>query len=304
MENLLDRAAGMAKDLGGDQSPEERIDMAVLSIQSAVAYGHVGNAVAIPALQTLGHEAWRVDTVAFSNHPGHGRFTGEVRSAGDVAEILRGIEALGVLTTCDAVLSGYLGEPGTAAAVADAVTATRRANPNMVYALDPVIGDDGRVFTRDGVLEAITDRLLPLANIVLPNPSELGWLAGTKIAGLPMALDTARRLLDRGPGVVVITGVEEAEEIAAYAVTRDAVWRSAAARRDRRFNGTGDLFAALFTGWFIRSRDPAHALAATVAGLHLVTGETERRGTEELAVIPVLADLTRTGEVEPAVKIA
>jgi pyridoxine kinase len=277
--------------------------MAVLSIQSAVAYGHVGNAVAIPALQALGHEAWRVDTVAFSNHPGHGRLTGDVRPAAEVADILRGIEALGVLATCDAVLSGYLGEPGTAGAVAEAVAAARRANPDMVYILDPVIGDDGRVFTRDGVREAIAGQLLPLADIVLPNPSELGWLAGTKIDGLKTAHDAARRLLDRGPSVVVITGIEEGAEMAAYAVTRDSVWRSAARRRDRRFNGTGDLFAALFTGWFIRSRDPARAVAATVAGLDLVTGETERRGTEELALIPVLAGLTRVGEIEPARKI-
>lgn len=278
--------------------------MAILSIQSAVAYGHVGNAVAIPALQALGHEAWRVDTVTFSNHPGHGGFTGDIRPADEVADILQGIEALGVLATCDAVLSGYLGTPGTAEAVAAAVGATRRANPGMVYALDPVIGDDGRVFVRDGVLEAIRDQLLPLADIVLPNPSELGWLVGTTIRDLPDTLDAARRLLDAGPAIVVVTGVVEAEEVAAYAVTADTVWRSAAPRRARRFNGTGDLFAALFTGWFTRSGDPAHALAATVAGLDLVTGETERANSEELAIIPVLGALARTGEIENAVKIA
>ena len=278
--------------------------MAILSIQSAVAYGHVGNAVAIPALQALGHEAWRVDTVAFSNHPGHGRFTGELRPAGEVAKILQGIEALGVLGTCEAVLSGYLGEPETAAAVAATVTATRRANPSMAYFLDPVIGDDGRVFVRDGVLEAIRDQLLPLADIVLPNPSELGWLSGMAIDGLPSALDAARAVLGRGPRVVVITGMAEAEEMAAYAVTENAVWRSAAPRRARRFNGTGDLFTGLFTGWFTRSGDTARALAATVAGLDLVTGETERVGSEELAIIPVLAALAGTGEIEPAEKIA
>lgn len=278
--------------------------MSILSIQSAVAYGHVGNAVAVPALQALGYEAWRVDTVAFSNHPGHGKFTGDVRPAAEVTDILRGIESLGVLRTCDAVLSGYLGEPDTAAAVASTVNAARRANPDMIYVLDPVIGDDGRVFVRDGVLEAIGDNLLPLANVILPNVSELGWLSGMAIQDLPSTFQAARRLLDKGPRVVVITGVEEADEMAAYAVTTDATWRSAAPRRARKFNGTGDLFAALFTGWSMRSCDPAHALAATVAGLDLVTGETERLDTRELAIVPVLARLAGTGKIEPATQIS
>jgi pyridoxine kinase len=278
--------------------------MAILSIQSAVAYGHVGNAVAIPALQALGHDAWRVDTVGFSNHPGHGRFTGETRSAAEVATILDGIEALGVLDQCDAVLSGYLGEPGTAAAVAKMVTATRRANPKMFYALDPVIGDDGRVFVRDGVLDAIRDELLPLADIILPNKSELGWLSGMEIRGVPEILTAARKLLERGPRIVVVTGIEEQDMIAVYAVSSDGVWRAAAPRRARRFNGTGDLFAALFTGWYTTSKDPALALAATVYGLDLVTGETERAGTDELAIIPVLPALGRAGAIEPSEKIA
>ena len=277
--------------------------MGILSIQSAVAHGHVGNAVAVPALQVLGHEVWRVDTVAFSNHPGHGRFTGGVRPAEEIAALIDGIDALGVMGDCEAVLSRYLGEAGTADAVAKAVRAARRARPGARYVLDPVIGDDGRVFVREGVLEAIRDTLLPLADIVLPNPSELGWLSGVALEQKSNILDIARSFLERGPSIVVVTGVEEADEIAAYAVTRDAVWRAAARRRDRRFNGTGDLFAALFAGWITRSNDPGHALAAAVAALDLVTGETERRGTKELALIPVLADLARTGDQASATRI-
>ncbi len=277
--------------------------MAILSIQSAVAHGYVGNAVAVPALQALGHEVWRVDTVAFSNHPGHGRFTGGVQPASEIASLIDGIDALGVMGECQAVLSGYLGEAATADAVAKAVQTARRARPDARYVLDPVIGDDGRVFVRGGVLEAIRDTLLPMADIVLPNPSELGWLTGTTIHELQDMLDAARRLLDHGPNLVVVTGVEEAGEMATYAVTRGVVWRAAATRRGRRFNGTGDLFAAVFTGWITRSNAPDQALAAAVAALDLVTGETERRGTLELALVPVLADLARTGEHASATRI-
>ena len=278
--------------------------MAILSIQSAVAYGYVGNAVAVPALQALGEEVWRVDTVGFSNHPGHGQLSGDSRPANEISDILGGIEALGVMPDCAAVLSGYLGEAATAPVVAKAVAAVRRANPEALYILDPVIGDDGRVFVREGVLEAIRDQLLPLSDVVLPNLSELGWLVGGRIDALSDALAGARTLLERGSRVVVITGVEEKAEIATYGVSADGVWRAAALRRDRRFNGTGDLFAALFTGWFLRSGDLASALSATVAGLDLITGETERRGTKELAIIPVLPRLATTGDQRPATKIS
>jgi pyridoxine kinase len=277
--------------------------MAILSIQSAVAYGHVGNAVAVPALQTLGHEVWRVDTVAFSNHPGHGRFAGEVRSAAEIGAILSGLETLGVFGECEAVLSGYLGEPGTATPVAETVQAVRRANPRSLYVLDPVIGDDGRVFVRDGVPEAIRDQLMPRADIVLPNLSELAWLTGLPTDDFAQRLTAARAILARGPSLVVITGVAEADEMASYAISGESVWRAAAIRRESRFNGTGDLFAALFAGWFLRSRDPARALAVSVAGLDLITGETERRSVPELALIPVLEKLARTGECEPAPRI-
>jgi pyridoxine kinase len=294
----------LAKDRRRTNFSETTSRMPILSIQSAVAHGHVGNAVAVPALQALGHEVWRVDTVAFSNHPGRGPFAGDVRPAGEIADILRGIEALGVMPECDAILSGYLGEPETGTAIAAHIGASKHANSDMLYVLDPVIGDDGRVFVRDGVLEVIRDRLLPLSDIVLPNPSELSWLTGAEIHDLPATLGAAQALLSLGPRIVVVTGVEEGQEIASYAVTGSGVWRSAAKRRERRFNGTGDLFAALFTGWYTRSSDPADALAATVDGLDLVTGETERRGSEELAIIPALPKLARAGTTKQAEKIA
>jgi pyridoxine kinase len=251
--------------------------MAVLSIQSAVAYGHVGNAVAVPALQMLGHEVWRVDTVAFSNHPGHGQFAGAVRSAQDVATVLQGIKALGVLAECDAVLSGYLGEAETSGPIADMADAVRQARPDGLYVLDPVIGDDGRIFVRDGVLETIRDRLVPRADIVLPNPSELGWLTGGAVEGREGLINAARALLSQGPKLVIVTGIGETDEMASYAIAANAVWRASAPRRERRFNGTGDLFAALFTGWFLRSNDPARALAADLTSSPEKRNDVERR---------------------------
>ena len=52
--------------------------MNILSIQSWVAYGHVGNASAVFPLQRLGAEVWAINTVQFSNHTGYGAWRGQV----------------------------------------------------------------------------------------------------------------------------------------------------------------------------------------------------------------------------------
>ncbi len=117
--------------------------MNVLSISSHVAYGHVGNSAAAFALQRLGIEVWPVHTVGYSNHPGYGRHRGAVASAAEIAGIVAGLDDIGVLAGCDAVLSGYLGRAETGAAVRDAVTLAKRRNPHAVYPCDPMMGDSG-----------------------------------------------------------------------------------------------------------------------------------------------------------------
>src|SRR5438045_9361298 len=101
----------------------------VLSLQSRVAYGHVGNAASVFPLQRLGVEAWALDTVAFSNHTGHGRWRGSIVPAGTIAELFAGVAALGVLPQIDAVLSGYLGDAATGPVLRDMVEEVRAAKP-------------------------------------------------------------------------------------------------------------------------------------------------------------------------------
>ena len=103
--------------------------MNILSIQSHVAYGHVGNAAATFPLQRIGVEVWPVHTVQFSNHTGYGEWRGPLLSAADIADVITGIEERGVMGRCDAVLSGYQGGEDVGAVILDAVAKVRRHNP-------------------------------------------------------------------------------------------------------------------------------------------------------------------------------
>jgi pyridoxine kinase len=262
--------------------------MPILSIQSSVVYGHVGNSAAALPLMRLGHEVWRLDTVAFSNHPGHGGFSGRVVPPAEIAELLRGLKALDVLKDCRAVISGYLGEAGTASVAAEAVASVKAANAKAIYLLDPVIGDGGRVFVRPGVPEAIVERLLPLADICTPNVFELEHLTGMPVTDLASAKAAAQALRQRGPKAVVVTGLAEDGRISTLAVDAGGAWRVTAPRIDRPLNGTGDLISALLLGHYLTTGSLPEALGLAASGMAEAIAATVAAGRRELALVAAL----------------
>ena len=262
--------------------------MPILAVSSQVSVGHVGNAAAVPAFERLGHEVWRIDTVAFSNHPGHHQFTGRVRPDHEIAELLRGVGEHTGWAGLNGIYSGYLGEANTGRVLATALDAVRRAAPDAVYACDPVIGDHGRVFVREGVENAIRDELVPRAQIITPNAFELSRLSGHRVETVGDAHAAAVTLLEWGPGVVVGTGIPDGGHLAVVLVTPDLNLIARSPWRDRPFFGTGDLFTALFLAHYLPARDPAAALTKAVAGREVATAATEMAGTKDLALIASL----------------
>jgi pyridoxine kinase len=262
--------------------------VAILSIQSAVAYGHVGNSVAVFPLQRLGYEVWPVDTVQFSNHTGYGAWRGRARSAGDVAEVIRGVGERGGFAQCEAVLSGYLGEVALGDAVLEAAAAAKAANRAALYCCDPVIGDDhSGVFVRAGIAEFFRERALAAADIVTPNRFELALLAQTEVASVADALAAAAKLRARGPKLVLVTSLPGTggDEIAMLAAEAGGAWQVTTPRLAILANGAGDLTAALFLGYYLRSRDAAAALEATAAAVFAVIDATAKSGEKELQIV-------------------
>ncbi|MBO0828114.1 MAG: pyridoxal kinase PdxY, partial [Streptosporangiales bacterium] len=234
--------------------------MHVLSIQSSVAYGHVGNSSATFPLQRLGVEVSPVLTVHFSNHTGYGQWRGPVFDPADVADVVTGIEERGVLGTVDAVLSGYLGDVAIGKVVLDALERVRAVNPDAVYCCDPVMGDVGRgMFVRPGIPEFMRDAAVPVADLVTPNQFELEYLVGRPVATLEDALAAVAALRDRGPRVVLVTGLVPAsgaeDVIELLAVDEQAAYLVGTPLLDLSVNGAGDMTAALFLAHWHRTGD-------------------------------------------------
>jgi pyridoxine kinase len=281
---------------------------AILSIQSQVAYGHVGNSVAVLPLQRLGFDVFPLNTVQLAHHPGYGAWRGHKLRPEQLDEILGGLEARGVLVRCAAVLSGYLGDPGMADVVARAVAAVRTARPGAPYLCDPVIGDDAPgVFVSAGVPEAIGQRLAPLADIVLPNRFELAHLTGRRVESLADALAAAAELRARGPRLVLVTGLglpDRADELAVLADTAEEAWLVATPRLPLAVGGgTGDAFSALFLGHYLAAGELRAGLERAVAAMFALVERTAAAGAEELELVAAQDELVDPESRFPALRL-
>src|SRR5215213_531329 len=185
--------------------------MNILSIQSHVAYGHVGNSSAVFPMQRLGVDVWPIHTVQFSNHTGYGAWKGRVFDGPMIEELVEGIAERGVLPRCDGVLSGYMGSADIGNAVLSTVAKVRAANPRALYCCDPVIGDVGRgVFVRAGIPEFMREQAVPADNIT-PNQFELDFLAGSTTESLAQVKEAVRVVQGVGPRVVLVTSLHTRE---------------------------------------------------------------------------------------------
>ena len=264
--------------------------MTVISIQSQVAFGHVGNSAAVFPMQMHGIDVIAVPTTLLSNRPGYPTIRGRVLDAQLVADLLLGVEERGALDTAKMILSGYLGSPGIAAVVADFVARAKASHPHLVYCCDPVLGDRDRgLFVHADIPPLLRDRLCPLADIVTPNHFEFEWLCGAKAATSDQMIEAAQALLARGPSTVVVTSAEldgmPAGEIETLAVERSKAWRVRTPKLPISPNGTGDLFAALFASARVLGSDTPDALAHAASALFAVLERTAISGTEEMRIV-------------------
>ncbi|MGF1454166.1 MAG: pyridoxal kinase [Alphaproteobacteria bacterium] len=252
----------------------------VLSIQSQVVFGHVGNSAAQFALQCLGLEVWGVPTVLYSNHPGHGGFAGAPVPATTLDTLITGLAERDLLRGCRAVLSGYLGAADHVDAVARAVGRARSASPQALFCCDPVMGDTPKgTYVRPGIPEGLAAHLVPLADILTPNAFELGLLTGAPITDPATALQAARTL---PCPVTVVTSVPvpaQPGRLGCLAATAERAWLCSVERLEQVPPGTGDLFAALFLGHVLRAEPLPIALGRAAGQVDAVLRFRPGNGT-------------------------
>lgn len=262
----------------------------ILSIQSHVAHGYVGNRAAVFPLQRMGFEVIAINTVQFSNHTGYGHWTGEVFSPAHVASILDGLEQRGVLENIDALLTGYLGDP----AVGDVILSTLpKLKKDALWLCDPVMGDVGRgMFVRTGVPDFFKDRALPAARIITPNQFELEYLSGITINTMDDVKSACAKIHAAGPDIILVTSLitdetrdDEIQMLASHKNGENHLVSTKRLPLDPAPNGAGDFTSAMFLANILNGHTLDQSLNRTAQSVFALFEETMKAGTRELAMI-------------------
>jgi pyridoxine kinase len=263
--------------------------MNILSIQSHVVYGHVGHQASTFPLQRLGHEVWSLPTVLYSNHLAKASFTGRKLQPQVIEELIDGLRKLDLLGRLDAVLTGYLGDAPTVPVAIAALEAARATKPEVVFACDPVMGDDGALYVSKALAAAIERELVPRADILFPNIFELEHLSGLPVTGLKDVRPAMEALRKKTPrALIVATGIPDethGDLITALALDESGLWQAKAKRHDMGASGNGDCFAALFLGRYLGHRDIPTALGNAVEGMSIIAALTAATHADELRIV-------------------
>ncbi|WBL82109.1 pyridoxal kinase [Bradyrhizobium xenonodulans] len=263
--------------------------MLVISIQSQVVHGHVGNSAAAYAMQAEGVNVAAVPTTLLSNHPRYPSLRGRVLETELVADLLKGVEERDLVDEAAVLVTGYLGSPGNAAVIADFVERALTRNSKLVYLCDPVIGDDGRVYVADGILDVVRHRLLPAANLATPNQFELELLSGVPIADT-QGLRAACAAL-AGQGDVVATGCALTDtadgQVETILCADGQLSRFATPRLPIRPYGTGDLLTGLIAAHLAKGKAMEAAVRLAVETIFAVLVRTQEAATAEMRLVPL-----------------
>ena len=276
-------------DNAAQTKPRKEEKLAILSIQSNVITGYVGNAVARLPLQRLGFEVWALDTVILSNHPAHCPPTGQTSTPEQILDLFNGIRSLGLLNKCVAVLGGYLGNAENGAALVHAVCKTREENKRALFICDPVMGDNGRIYVDGDIVSFYSNRAMSMADIILPNAFEASLLTGISVTDVSTALQAIQKLKNRGPAIIIVTGVKapDTSKLATLISFKDEVWQTLTPTVEIQSHGAGDLLSALFTGNYIQSGNPLMSVSSAIAGVYAALKNAKKTDTDTLSLTSV-----------------
>lgn len=263
----------------------------ILSIQSHVCYGYVGNRAAVFPLQRLGNDVIAVNTVQFSNHTGYGDWEGDIMTHRHIQDLLIGIEKRGALNKLDAVLSGYLGDAGLGGIVIDTVKKIKQKR-NFIYACDPVIGDIGRgIFVKPDVAILFKEEIIKHADIITPNLYELNYLSGMEVRSIEGLEEACSQLHAKGPDTILVTSVllddTPKGQIQMYLSCDEGHYIISTPQLsiNPAPNGCGDATAAIFLARILEGNTPKVALELTAASIYAIFNATYKAGTRELQII-------------------
>lgn len=263
----------------------------ILSIQSHVVYGYVGNKVTTFALQRLGNEVMTLNTLQFSNHTGYNKFSGQIFDKNHISELFAALSENKFTNQLDAVLSGYIGSSEIAQACISFVMKLKKHNENLLYCLDPVMGDEGQLYVSKDIAEFFKDKALAIADIITPNQFEATYLTGIKINSVEDLKRAAFKIYSAGPKIVFVKSILQDDMsnkrvvnlvfngLSYYMCATPYIYYA------KTVSGNGDLISALFLAHYLKHKDVVKALELSTSTAFSIFNSTIQKTSNELALI-------------------
>lgn len=268
-------------------------DMDVLSFQSRVVWGYVGNAIAVPMIQHFGLNAWPIDTVVLSHHPGHGAPIRHTPSANEISNLSS--QVLKQLQFPMAALIGYLGNAEQGTTIKKVLDQNLKSDSDITVYLDPVFGDDAEgIYVDNDIVTFFHDVALPMADVVMPNCFELAYLANLPVHNVSDAIDAARIIIARGPSLILASSIpSESQAVLNVLVTHNQAWVIKAPYFPLKAKGTGDMLSATFTALHAGGAPAIDAFRIAVSTVQHAVIDASNRGLIELDLPRILAGNTQ-----------
>ncbi|XP_015591886.1 pyridoxal kinase [Cephus cinctus] len=254
---------------------KEEQKLHVLSIQSHVVYGYVGNKSATFPLQLLGFDVDAINSVQLSNHTGYKVFKGQVLNAQDLDDLVDGLST-NDLDNYSHLLTGYVGSASFLRRIAKLIHVLKQKNPDLIYVCDPVMGDNGKMYVPEELKEIYKSDIVPLADIVTPNQFELEVLTQKSASTFDELKEGIKELHKMGPKTVVISSTDIDGKLTAIAssLNEDSMLKIDIPKIPTSFTGSGDLFAALFLAHYHLQKNIKSAIEIAINTLHEVLLDT------------------------------
>ena len=279
-----------------------------LSIQSFVSYGHVGNCAVLLPLQLLKCRVVPIPTVVFSNHTGYGEWSGEILAPKLVLDLFQGIQKRMDINQFDFFLTGYLGSLELGRTIQEVVIEMKKKNAELLFCMDPVMGDIGRgFFVKPELPNFFKQELLPYADIITPNHFELEYLCNKKIKSVYDAVLECRKLIDQGPKIILVTSFIADDlsdkKLMILAVDSKNAFCLTTPRINVSLNGTGDLTSALFTLFYFKTKNIKKALQESISRVYEMIQKTHKNNSKELLLVDYQEVIQKPSRIFSAVKL-
>jgi len=219
----------------------------ILTIQSGVIYGAVGNDAAMAVYDHFGLSAFRLDTVRLAAHPCFGKMYAAITPAETIDKLLENFSQLEAAKTLGFIQTGYLGHADQVPILARHITQMKADNPSLEYCLDPVMGDGGKLYVDTALSAALSSELLPLAQHLTPNLFELEMLADTRIKTKQEVIAAARHLKSSHRlSSIIVTAIPEDEMMTDIIISDEGLAEHCHKRELSGISGGGDMYTAYY----------------------------------------------------------